>query len=49
MRRNAAVLFHPDCNRRFRNFTGSIPRRSRGVADCTAGEDFHLALKTSLI
>src|SRR4051812_23616970 len=51
----ATVLFHPDFNRRLRNYTESADpcfqptRRSRalGLATLTAGGDFHPALRTS--
>src|SRR3954454_8145175 len=55
MRVVAAVLFHPDFNRRLRSCTESADpcfqptRRSRalGLATLTAGGDFHPALRTS--
>ena len=52
-KRERCCLFHPDCNRWPRNFTGSpalshrvagLPARE-GAAVLTASEDFHLALK----
>ena len=45
------VLFHPDYDRRLRNYTGSadLPERSArglGIAAFTAGGEFHPALRT---
>ena len=39
---------HPDCNRRYRNFTGSATQYGR-VADFTAGSDFHRPRSTRLL
>jgi len=51
----AAVLFHPDFNRRLRNHTESADPSSKskkalaglGFVTLTAGGDFHPALRTS--
>ena len=40
------VFSHPDCHCRSRNRTGSAAFPQEALADCTAGGDFHPALKT---
>lgn len=43
----SAVLFHPDCDRRLRNYTGSADLPSpEALAGYTAGGEFHPALRT---
>ena len=41
------IFCHPDCHRRYRNFTGSAEHAETHApfADFTAGKDFHLAPK----